>query len=118
MPRRSRITGRIAASGCILLAVCRLASGELASTGKHCLWRVTNARSPFYLLGSVHALQPSDYFRTPVIEEAIKQSQQVWFEIDPKDESFGEKLRKLQNFPAANWSRAKYIPRPTNICAR
>ena len=105
MPRRSRVTGSIAASGCLLLAVCRLTSGELASNGKHCLWRVTNAPAPFYLLGSVHALQSSDYFRTPAIEEAIKQSQQVWFEIDPKDQSFGEKLREA-------------FQRPTNICAR
>jgi TraB/PrgY/gumN family len=77
MPRRWRITASIAASGCILLAVCRLAAAEVASNGKHCLCRVTNARAPFYLLGSVHTLQSSDYFRTPVIEEAIKQSQQI-----------------------------------------
>src|SRR5256885_3181593 len=100
MPRRSRVTGSIAASGCLLLAVCRLTSGELASNGKHCLWRVTNAPAPFYLLGSVHALQSSDYFRTPAIEEAIKQSQQVWFEIDPKDQSFGEKLREVAKLPS------------------
>jgi hypothetical protein len=35
MPRRSRITASIAASGCILLAVCRLAAAEVASNGKH-----------------------------------------------------------------------------------
>jgi len=84
----------------------------------NCLWRVTNARAPFYLLGSVPALQASDYFRTPVIEEAIKQPQQVWFEIDPKDESFGEKLREAAKLPSDQLVQSKNIQRPTNICAR
>jgi TraB/PrgY/gumN family len=34
------------------------------------------------LLGSVHASQRTDYQRVPAIEEAIKQSQQVLFEVD------------------------------------
>ena len=111
MPRRSRIAGSIAASGCLLVAVCRLTSGEVASNGKHCLWRVTNAPAPFYLLGSVHALQSSDYVRAPAIEEAIKQSQQVWFEIDPKDESFGEKLREAANLPSGQLVQTKIHPK-------
>jgi len=111
MPRRSRIATTIAASGCLVLAVCRLAAAEVASNGKHCLWRVTNARAPFYLLGSVHALQASDYFRTPVIEEAIKQCQQIWFEIDPKDESFGEKLREAAKLPRGQLVQSKIHPK-------
>src|SRR6266540_5303902 len=111
MPRRSRITASIAAAGFILLAVCRLASAEVASNGKHCLWRVTNAAAPLYLLGSVHALQSSDYFRTPVIEEAIKQSQQVWFEIDPKDESFAAKLRQDTKLTRGQLVQSKIHPK-------
>ncbi len=111
MPRRSRVTRSVAASGCVLLAICRLASGEVASNGKHCLWRVTNTPAPFYLLGSVHALQSSDYVRTPAIEEAIKQSQQVWFEIDPKDESFGEKLREAAKLPSGQLVQTKIHPK-------
>src|SRR2546430_5642624 len=111
MPRRSRVTGSIAASGCLLLALCRVTSGELASNGKHCLWRVANGSAPFYLLGSVHSLQSSDYFRTPAIEEAIKQSQQVWFEIDPKDESFGEKFREAAKLPSGQLVQSKIHPK-------
>jgi uncharacterized protein YbaP (TraB family) len=118
MPRRSRITASISVSGCILVAVCRLAGAEVASNGKHCLWRVTNAPAPFYLLGSVHSLQSSDYFRTPVIEQAIKQSQQVWFEIDPKDESFELKLREAAKLPSGQLVTTKIHQRPTNIYAR
>ena len=111
MPCRSRITASIAASGCILLAICRLVSAEVTSNDKHCLWRVTNAPAPFYLLGSVHALKSSDYFRTPVIEEAIKRSQQVWFEFDPKDESFEAKLREAAKLPRGQLVTDKIHPK-------
>jgi uncharacterized protein YbaP (TraB family) len=75
------------------LAASDLAAAEIASNGKHCLWRVTNARAPFYLLGSVHALQRSDYETAPIIEQAIRQSQKILFEIDPKEsEIFTRKL--------------------------
>jgi hypothetical protein len=56
-------------------------------------------------------LQSSDYFRTPVIEEAIKQSQQIWFEIDPKDESFGEKLRAAAKLPNGQLVTTKIHPK-------
>ena len=111
MLRQWRITASIAVSGCILLAVCRLAAAEGGSNGKHCLWRVTNARAPFYLLGSVHALQSSDYVRTPLIEDAIRQSQQVWFEIDPKDESFQAKLRAAAKLPSGQLVTEKIHPK-------
>lgn len=59
-----------------------IASGEPRTPGHHFI-----SSAPF-----IRCSHPI-IFRTPVIEEAIKQSQQIWFEIDPKDESFGEKLR-------------------------
>jgi uncharacterized protein YbaP (TraB family) len=111
MPRRSRMTTGIAACGCILLAVCRLAAAEVASNSKHCLWRVTNARAPFYFLGSVHALQPSDYFRTRVIEEAIKQSQQILFELDPKDQTLTAKLMEAAKLPTGQLVQSKIQPK-------
>src|SRR6478735_1762651 len=53
----SRIVASIAGTGIIFGLVSGLAAAEVATNAKHCLWRVTNARAPFYLLGSVHALQ-------------------------------------------------------------
>jgi uncharacterized protein YbaP (TraB family) len=96
-----RQTGAWIVFGSILLANAHwLQAGDISSTGKHCLWLITNAPAPFYLLGSVHALQPSDYSRTPVIEEAISQSQQFLFEFDPKeDEAFAKKLREAARYP-------------------
>lgn len=88
------------------------ALAEAASGGKHCLWRITNAPAPFYLLGSVHALSRSDYERTPVIEGAIKQSAQIYFEFDPKEEpSFTKKLQEAAKYPPGEQIKDKISPK-------
>ncbi len=95
-------------------SVCVLASAASAAqdSGKHCLWRVTNAPAPFYLLGSVHALRPQDYHKTPVIEQAITQSQQFFFEVDPKeDETFGKKLVEAAKYPHGVEIKGKIDPK-------
>src|SRR4051812_43645349 len=60
---------------------------------KHCLWRVTNAKAPFYLLGSIHILRASDYPLAGAIDQAVQQAQQFYFEIDP--EGFDEYHRRV-----------------------
>jgi uncharacterized protein len=68
--------------------------------GKHCLWRVTNAKAPFYLLGSIHRLRDSDYPLPSVIDQAIGQSQVFYFEIDPnRDDEMGRKLEAAAKLP-------------------
>jgi len=109
---RSKIIACIAISGLILLGASPLSAADASSTGKHCLWRITNAPAPFYLLGSVHALQPSDYSRAPVIEEAIKQSRQIFFEVDPKDnEVLGRKLMEAARLPRGQQILGKISPK-------
>jgi len=89
----SRIVASVAGTAIIFVFVSGLAAAEVTASAKHCLWRVTNARAPFYLLGSVHALQRSDYENALAVEEAIKQSQLILFEVDPKeDQTFEKKL--------------------------
>ena len=85
------------------------------SGGKHCLWRIANAPASFYLLGSVHALSASDYERTPAIEDAIKQSAQIYFEFDPKEEqSFTKKLQEAAKYPQGEQIRGKVSPKTYN----
>jgi len=109
--RRWQIAAELAASGWLLLIASPLAAGEVVANHKHCLWRVTNAPAPVYLLGSVHALQPSDYIRTPVIEEAIKQSNQILFEMDPKEEAaFQQKFREAAKLPKGQLVQSKIHP--------
>ena len=108
----SRIVACVATIGIISLAVSQLAPAEIASNGKHCLWRVTNARAPFYLLGSVHALQRSDYETVPIIEQAIRQSQKILFEVDPKeDEVFARTLREAARLPRGEQIKGKLSPK-------
>jgi uncharacterized protein len=111
----SRIVAWIAGTGIIFVFLSGLAAAEVAASGKCCLWRVTNARAPFYLLGSVHALQRSDYDKAPAVEEAIKQSQLILFEVDPKeDQTFAKKLGEAAKLPRGEQIRGKISPKTYN----
>ena len=41
---------------------------------KCCVWRVTNAKAPFYLVGSIHALSKKDYPLPQPYDIALKDS--------------------------------------------
>ncbi|HEX8569281.1 MAG TPA: TraB/GumN family protein [Caulobacteraceae bacterium] len=45
------------------------------------LWVVRDADSTIYLFGTVHLLRDSTKWRTPKIEQALAQSQELWVEI-------------------------------------
>ena len=111
----SRIVASVVATGFVLLSLSRLAGAEINSGGKHCLWRITNARAPFYLLGSVHSLQRSDYDTVPAIEQAIRQSQKIVFEVDPKEDVvFATKLRAAARLPRGEQIKGKLSPKTYN----
>jgi uncharacterized protein len=111
----SRIFASVTGTAIVLVFVSGLAAAEISSSTKHCLWRVTNARAPFYLLGSVHALQRADYEKAPAVEEAIKQSQLILFEIDPKeDQTFATKLGVAARLPRGEQIRGKISPKTYN----
>ena len=111
----SRIVASVVATGFVFSFLSGLAAAEVASSAKHCLWRVTNARAPFYLLGSVHALQRSDYEKALAVEEAIKQSQLILFEVDPKeDQTFAKKLAEAARLPRGEQIRGKISPKTYN----
>lgn len=68
--------------------------------GKHCLWRVTNVKVPFYLLGSIHRLSDSDYPLPSVMDQAIAEAQQFYFEYDPhRDDDLERKLLAAAKLP-------------------
>ena len=68
--------------GCALGAVF-LFSTARAGAATACVWRVTNAPAPFYLVGTLHALSGKDYPLPKPYVEAIHNSQQFFFEIAP-----------------------------------
>jgi uncharacterized protein len=111
---RSPIIAGIAASG-LIFGSYPLSAADTSSNEKHCLWRITNAGAPFYLLGSVHSLQRPDYDRVPLIEEAIKQSQRILFEVDPKeDQTFAKKLAEAARLPRGQQILGKISPKTYN----
>jgi hypothetical protein len=111
----SRIVASVAGTAIVFVFVSALAAAEVAASAKHCLWRVSNARAPFYLLGSVHSLQRSDYEKALAVEEAIKQSQLILFEVDPKeDQTFAKKLGEAARLPRGEQIRGKISPKTYN----
>src|SRR5215510_10697730 len=61
------------------------AFGRRDGLAKDCLWRVKTPASTLYLLGSVHALESSDYPLAASYEAAYSAAQQVAFEINIDD---------------------------------
>lgn len=49
------------------------------------LWKVSDADSSIYLLGSFHLLQKSDYPLSPDVDRALDASEAVVFEVAPED---------------------------------
>src|ERR1043166_845395 len=54
---------------------------------KSCVWRVTNAKAPFYLVGSIHALSKSDYPLPSPYDVALRNSKRFVFEFEKKFEA-------------------------------
>jgi len=52
---------------------------------KPLLWKVSDADNEVYLLGSFHALKPTDYPVAPVIDAALKDAEVVAFEVPPEE---------------------------------
>src|SRR5258705_12511777 len=68
---------------------------------KCCVWRVTNAKTPFYLVCSIHALGKKDYPLPQPYDIGLKDNSRFLFEFDPTQHA--EFIKMLS-------SRSKYRP--------
>lgn len=92
------------------------AAVQKPSGGKHCLWRVVDAKAPVYLLGSIHSMRKNDYPLPPVIEQAIQESQQFYFEYDPRgDDELAKKLTAAAVLPKGVLIKQKLNPKTWNF---
>src|SRR5882762_9621238 len=67
---------------------------------KCCVWRVTNGKAPFYLVGSIHALSKKDYPLPAPYEVALKDSTRFVLEFDPKrGAEFERKFEAAAKYP-------------------
>jgi hypothetical protein len=78
---------------------------------KCCVWRVTNAQAPFYLVGSIHALSKKDYPLPEPYDIALKSSTRFLFEFDPSQHAeFQKKFEAAAKYPAGQDLRSKISP--------
>ncbi len=81
-----------------LLAACAAAKPSTPA-----LWRVSDADNSVYLLGSFHALKPSDYPLSPAINNAYADAELLVFEMSPEQlQSPGlrAKISQMAQLPA------------------
>jgi uncharacterized protein YbaP (TraB family) len=78
---------------------------------KCCVWRVTNAKAPFYLVGSIHALSKKDYPLPVPYEIALRNSRRFLFEFDPnRHVEFEKKFQAAGKYPRGQDIRSKIHP--------
>jgi uncharacterized protein len=78
---------------------------------KCCVWRVTNAKAPFYLVGSIHALSKKDYPLPKPYDIALEDSSRFLFEFDPtRHAEFQKKFEAAAKYPAGQDMRSKISP--------
>src|SRR2546421_7942577 len=78
---------------------------------KSCVWRVTNAKAPFYLVGSIHALSKKDYPLPVPYEVALRNSRRFLFEFDPnRHVEFEKKFEAAGKYPRGQDIRSKIHP--------
>src|SRR5690242_8538128 len=78
---------------------------------KCCVWRVTNAKEPFYLVGSIHALSKKDYPLPGPYDIALKESTRFLFEFDPTQHvEFQKKFEAAAKYPPGQDIRSKISP--------
>src|SRR6266542_6288806 len=78
---------------------------------KCCVWRVTNAKAPFYLVGSIHALSKKDYPLPKPYDVALKDSTRFVFEFDPTQHAeFQKKFEAAAKYPPGQDLRSKISP--------
>src|SRR5256885_17196478 len=78
---------------------------------KCCVWRVTNAGAPFYLVGSIHALSKKDYPLPAPYDRALKDSMRFVFEFDPnRGAEFERKFEAAAKYHLGQEIRSKIYP--------
>ena len=100
----------------IVLLSCSLFLGTAAhgaeALPKCCVWRITNAKAPFYLVGSVHALTRNDYPVPSPYEIALKDAKRLLFEFNPnRAAEFEKKFAVAGKYPPGQDIRSRIHPK-------
>src|SRR5881296_2830631 len=100
--------------GLVLLGLTPLSATAVSPAKKFpkcCVWRVTNARAPFYLVGSIHALSQKDYPLPAPYEIALRDTKRLLLEFDPtRHAEFEKKFEAAAKYPPGQDIRSKIHP--------
>jgi len=111
LPARGSCGVRIALALLGIAPLSAIAVSPAHKFPKSCVWRVTNAKAPFYLVGSIHALSKSDYPLPSPYEIALRNSTRFVFEFDPnRHVEFERKFEAAAKYPAGQDIRSKIDP--------
>lgn len=84
----------------IVLSVALLTFTGSTNAGTCFVWKVTNCKAPFYMVGTIHALSGNDYPLPKGYDEALHNSQRLVFEIKPDPQSdFPDKFEIAATYP-------------------
>ena len=90
--------------------------GATSNAATCCVWRVTNAPAPFYLVGTMHALSGHDYPLPAGYNQALHDSNRLIFEIKPDPRSdFSKKLARAAAYPKGDDIRRHVHPKTWQI---
>ena len=109
---------RCASGGVIALFIASILIPVGANAAPHprklprcCVWRVMNAKAPFYLVGSIHALSKKDYPLPQPYDIALKDSNRFVFEFDPtRHAEFEKKFEAAAKYPRGQDISSKIHP--------
>lgn len=111
LPARRSSGVRIALALLGIAPLSAIAVSPAHKSPKSCVWRVTNTKAPFYLVGSIHALSKSDYPLPSAYEIALKDSKRFVFEFDPNHGAeFERKFEAAAKYPPGTDIRSKIDP--------
>ncbi|PYJ72519.1 MAG: hypothetical protein DME75_04520 [Verrucomicrobia bacterium] len=111
LPFLRRIAGWVAPVLLIFATVFAIPVRAAEALPKCCVWRVTNARAPFYLVGSIHALSQKDYPLPAPYEIALRDTKRLLLEFDPtRHAEFEKKFEAAAKYPPGQDIRSKIHP--------
>lgn len=97
---------------CSVAVVFAIPAHAVQALPKCCVWRVTNAKAPFYLVGSVHTLDEDDYPLPAPYEIALKDAKRFLFEFDPtRQAEFEKKLNAAARYRPGEDISSKIDPK-------
>jgi uncharacterized protein YbaP (TraB family) len=99
-----------------IIAGCVFACTASTNAATCCVWRVTNAPAPFYLVGTIHALSGNDYRLPEGYYQALRDSKRLVFEMNPDlGSNFHEKFCRAAAYPKGDDIRRHVHPKTWQI---